>query len=358
MHRRLKIFSFIVLVSIAMANCAAQEPQSTAGWPPAAQPRSTGQQTPALLQQQEPSILTGIGVLGDSFYDEYRADDNRGGEYASATFSVVELLARLRGMNFGPWGTWNDVRRTGYEYNWARSGATSSTMIHEGRQHLGLAEQIRQGKVTFVWIGIGANDFSPHYIFDFQRIYEGELSGRRLENKINRAIEDVTLAVDTVKEAGAEGIVVTLFTRWDLDPNVRRDFPDEEKLQRVTDAIEAVNDGIRRLEEPGRVIVFDQNRFGQEEFLPRVRDGFLRVGWAKIDFTQCGDEPHHYLLSDCSHTGTVVNGLVANYYFVRVLNEHFDAGIAPLSEEEILLAAGIQKPLFYFLPSLRARYPM
>jgi len=347
----LKTLSLLLLLSITMANCAARTPESTAG--PGAAP--TGSQPTPAQPQQQPTILTGIGILGDSFYDEYRADDDRGGEYAAVTLNSVELLVRLRGLNFGAWGTWNDVRRTGYEYNWARSGATSGSMIHEGRQHLGLAEQIRQGKVTFVWIGIGANDFSPYYIFDFQRIYEGELSGRRLENKINRAIEDVTLAVNTVKEAGAQGIVVTLFTRWDLDPKVRRDFPDPEKLKRVTDAIEAVNDGIRRLEEPGRVIVFDQNRFGEEEILPRVKNGYLRVGWARIDFNSCGDEPHHYLLSDCTHTGTVVNGLVANNYFIRILNEHFDAGITPLSDEEILLVAGIQKPLLYFLPSLRAR---
>ena len=66
---------------------------------------------------------SGFGILGDSVSDEYRADDNRGGAYGPTTLNWMELLVRYRGLDSGPWGTRSAPRRTGYEYNWARSGA-------------------------------------------------------------------------------------------------------------------------------------------------------------------------------------------------------------------------------------------
>src|SRR5215208_7833135 len=65
-----------------------------------------------------PSMTAGIGVLGDSTSDEYRADDARGGEYGETTLNWVELLVRNRGLNFGQWGSWEEPRRAGYEYHW------------------------------------------------------------------------------------------------------------------------------------------------------------------------------------------------------------------------------------------------
>ena len=43
-------------------------------------------------------ILHGIGVISDSNSDEYRADDNRGGDYAATTLNWVEQLVRYRGV--------------------------------------------------------------------------------------------------------------------------------------------------------------------------------------------------------------------------------------------------------------------
>src|SRR6185295_5345010 len=75
------------------------------------------------------AVPGGFGVMGDSGSDEYRADDNRGGAYAATTLNWVELLVRFRGLDFGPWATWGEPRRTGYEYNWARSGARAADVI-------------------------------------------------------------------------------------------------------------------------------------------------------------------------------------------------------------------------------------
>ena len=73
-----------------------------------------------------------IGALGDSLTDEY-AYNGRG--YAQ---NWVEQLVNDAGVNFGPLGTYAAPRNQGYAYNWALSGATTSTMI-SGGQVSGLA---------------------------------------------------------------------------------------------------------------------------------------------------------------------------------------------------------------------------
>src|SRR5262245_53914065 len=124
------VFTIIVLIFLAGA-CSPARPSAT---PVAIAP-----------VQNTPAVTAGIGILGDSFSDEYQADDARGGLYSKTTLNWVEQLALTRGLNFGKWGTWGEPRRTGYEYNWARSGATADSMITSG-QHTGLAKQVAEGK--------------------------------------------------------------------------------------------------------------------------------------------------------------------------------------------------------------------
>lgn len=321
-----------------------QEPPPTETPTPAViPPTETPTATPTETQTPAPAVdlLHGVAILGDSFYDEYRADNNRGGAYAAGTFNAAELMVRLRGLNLGSWGTWGEPRRTGYEYNWARSGATSYTMIQQG-QHLGAAAQIQAGKVTFVLIGIGANDFSPRFGDTYRRIYDGSMSDAELQAKIARAIADVTTAVDTVRQAGARGVAVTLFTQWELDPTIATDFPDAAKRRRVVDAIDAVNAGLTAMASSRGVALIDQNAFGMTQILPYLDEqGFFSVGGERIDFLHAGDEPHHSRLADGSHVGTVMSGLVANYYFIDMLQQHFGVTIPRLTDAEILQAAGI-----------------
>lgn len=206
-------------LTLSLVFCAASctRPQNNATVVPEAQTSKTlpaATAAPAIAQGPEAAtgLLKGIGVMGDSFYDEYRGADDRGGSYASVTFNLVELLVKNRGWNLGPWGDWGEPRRTGYEYNWAHSGDTSADLIKNG-QHLGVAQQVRDGKVTFVFMGIGANDFSPYYGTNYIDIYNGTMSDEQLQQKIQTAVDNVTLAVDTVLEAGPKGMAVTLFTQ-------------------------------------------------------------------------------------------------------------------------------------------------
>ena len=64
---------------------------------------------------------------------------------------------KYRGPYAGRRGNWDTPRRTGYEHNWALSGATAGEVI-SGGQATGPAEQARQGLITDFVLHAGAND--------------------------------------------------------------------------------------------------------------------------------------------------------------------------------------------------------
>src|SRR4051794_9792640 len=154
---------------------------------------------PAELVHAEPP--GGIGVLGDSYSDEYRFyPPDR-----TTARNWVEILAATRGLDFGPFTTQGrgEPRNQGFAYNWARSDATTDDMIKSG-QHTGLAEQVARGQVRIVCIIVGGNDFiglmkSP-----------GPLSAA--DRVLQRALDNYRTAVRTILEASGEVklVVVTL----------------------------------------------------------------------------------------------------------------------------------------------------
>src|SRR3954447_6027774 len=94
-----------------------------------------------VLMSHGPGI-DGIGVLGDSYSDEYQfyAPDR------STAENWVEQLAADSNANLGGFSTSDPAgpRNAGFEYNWATSAATSSDMI-AGGQLSGAAAQAASG---------------------------------------------------------------------------------------------------------------------------------------------------------------------------------------------------------------------
>lgn len=339
----------IAMGGLWLASCQSARPTRVTHTPtgrPATATATTETTGPATTEQAPAAedtadILHGVGLIGASTLDEYRGSENRGGEYADVTFNMVEQLVLLRGFNLGEWGDWPEPRRTGYAYNWARSGATSSTMIEQG-QHTGVAEQVARGEVTFVFILIGANDFAPYRGNTYANIYEGRMSDERLQQKVDAAVANVTLAVDTVLAAGAKGVGLSLFPSWSLEPGMQERFPDAGRRQRVDDAIEQINAGLRVMAEARGVWVVDPNAFGRSLLAAVDEQGFMEFGGERIDFLNQGNEPHHARLADrAGHAGTVLSGLMANYYFIEPLNAAYQLNIPPLTPQEILKLAGL-----------------
>lgn len=289
--------------------------------------------------------IVGLGVIGDSNSDEYRADNNRGGAYAATTFNWLELLVRQRSLNAGVWGNWGDSRRSGYKYNWARSGDRVAddqdpTIISRG-QHTGLAGQITNGEISHVIIYAGDNDFNT-WNGTYDEIYDGTLSEAQVQQKVADMLANLTLAVDTLQAAGPVKILIANQADTGSNPLFQEAYPDGDKRQRVTNAILSFNNGIADLAAQKNIQVVDLYTYVQNLIAQIDSDGNLNVGGVLINTTELGDEPHHLALAD-SHGGTVASGLLANV-FINKLNSAYDAGISPFTEQEILVNAGITPP--------------
>lgn len=282
-----------------------------------------------------------LGIMSDSSSDEYRANDNRAGStiYAPTTLSWGELLQRYRGVDLGLWGTRAEPRRTGFEYNWARSGATARTLITSG-EHTGIASQVRAGLINVVYLSIGNNDFA--YYADGAKIYDGTISGTTLTTKINNYVSDVTTALDTVRGAGNVQIVLTSLGDPNLSPYWTSRFPDATKRARLTSAINQANAGLVSLL-PSRpnVTFLDLGTFASALFAKiDPATGALNVNGEMIVFSPSGDEPHHAILGDNIHTGTVGGGILANTILAKI-NQVLGSQVPLFSDAEVVMMAGI-----------------
>lgn len=281
-----------------------------------------------------------LGIMGDSRDDEYQGTDNRGGAYHSVTLNWVEQLVKNRGVDVGRWGTYPEPRRTGFAYNWARSGATTASLIAQG-QHTGLAAQIAAGQIDVVMISIGSNDFAPYRSDGYEPIYNGTLSGAALTAKINALVSNVTTAVDTIKRARRIPIFLMTIPNWNDTPLVLNDsrFNDPAKRQRVTDAIAAANARLVAMTQVRGIRVIDAQAV-YTALASRLVNGQLVVGGVEIQLFSSGDEPHNGFLGDRIHGGTILEGLIANH-FITEFNRVLPISLTPLSDTEILNNAGL-----------------
>lgn len=288
-----------------------------------------------------PITMKGIAVLGDSQSDEYRADDNRGYNYPATTLNWAELLVQARKVNFGQWSVWEEPRRTGFEYNWARTGNTTASMI-ESEHHVGVAEQIKQGKVNVVVIFIGANDFAPYILDDgYQAIYNDELSDAAKKRKVNRIIADIKTAVYTVKDAGDVRIVLVKVPDWGQHVGVQVAFPFPDQRSQVSSVVTDVNSELDKLANEEGLLTVDPNALYQGLVYENDTNKMI-VDGVEIERLLLNNNPKNFYLEDGVHTGTVVNGFLANAIIEKV-NLMIDNDITLLSESEIREAAGLLK---------------
>ncbi|MBZ0279261.1 MAG: cadherin-like domain-containing protein [Anaerolineae bacterium] len=281
-----------------------------------------------------------LGILGDSGQDEYQGTDNRGGDFHAVTFNWVEQLILAGRVDMGVWGDYAEPRRTGYAANWARSGATADDMIAAG-QHTGLAEQIAVGEIDVVVIAVGSNDFAPYRANGYGPIYGGTVSGEALDEKINGLVEDVATAIDTLQAAGDVPIIVATVPNWGDTPLVlgNPDFADPERRQLVTDAVQTTNVRLSETAAGRGVEMVDLDSL-YASLIGRIDGGKLVVGHEPINLFGVGDAPHNGVLGDGIHGGTVLEGLLANWY-LEAINAATGAGLELLSDDTILAFAGL-----------------
>jgi lysophospholipase L1-like esterase len=286
-----------------------------------------------------PMQIKGIGVIGDSQSDEYRADDNRGLTYASTTLNWVEILANNRKLPFGEWGEYEEPRRTGYSYNFARSGATTTSMLESG-QHSGVSQLVRAGKVNLVVIYIGANDFAPFVSDDgYEPIYYDNLADIDVKRKVNRLVADIRTAVDTVHAGGEVRMLIVGVPDWGKHLPIQIAFPLPDKRERVTRAVSDVNSQLRRLASEYKAGFADPNAFF-DDITQRRKNAEIQVGDQTITQALPSDNPRNAFLEDSIHPGTVLQGLFANY-LIQNMNSQLGTSVRLLSDQEILDSAGL-----------------
>lgn len=278
-------------------------------------------------QLSPPPYNEGVGVLGDSYSDEYRfyPPDRPTAQ------NWVEILATRGLLNFGEYTTDKrpEPRNQGFAFNWARSDATTEDAI-KGGQLDGLVAQVKRGKVKLAIVFIGGNDFI--------NAMKSDDPMNAIEKALPRATANFRKIVRSLLEASPD-LKLVLATIPDI-----RNLPEfavplrEGRLS--SEIADAYTVAIRKY----NFLITTQ---GLTE--PRIAVANLAVGtslanqWSTeafpvagkmIDRIHPGNTPEHFFLADQRHTGTYGQALIAQM-LVDTIDVKFHLGIKPLAPDEI-----------------------
>jgi lysophospholipase L1-like esterase len=270
----------------------------------------------------------GVGVLGDSYCDEYQFYP----PHRSRARNWVEIAAETRGIDFGPFTTADRgaPRHAGYAYNWARSGATTADAIAEG-QHTGLAQQVARGEVGLVWVFLGGNDFiealrSPDPQTQLARAADQAISNLRIILDTLRAADpDLPILVATVPDV----LELPEFAAPLRDGRLPR-----AQAVAATAALLRLNENVRALprRDPHIVVV---DLFLSQQVARLMAPAELKLAGRRVSREVAGDDYDCLFLADGRHAGTVAQGLIARL-FLATVNSRLDAGVRPLTDGEII----------------------
>jgi len=284
--------------------------------------------------------IDSFGVVGDSLTDEYQFADN--GDH-SAGRNWLEQLATCKNMNFG---AFSEISRAypqnqGYEYNWAKAGATTGDLIAQG-QHTGLAGQISAGIVDLAVCWIGENDFTRED--NIQAICEAP-DDSVWQGKVIDAVNNLNYIVNYILTSDPDiNLVLVTIPEIELNPHVRATLTDTTLRQRLSDAIASYNDQLKNDIAAGnsRIAVADVYQLSLNVLDLYNAGQNLVVGGYEVDLNKVGNTPDCIILSDDIHPGTITQGLMANV-IVDAMNT-FGAGVERMSEPQILANAGVPEP--------------
>lgn len=294
-----------------------QTPTQTLTPAPTATPIPSATPTPTQVPTQSPTAtatflptvtkeataLVGLAIIGDSAQDEYVAPEND-----RPAINWVEHLARS-GLPLGQWGSWGGARRTGYAFNWARSGATSAQALAD--QAPGVLAQLQAGTVTHVLIQVGNNDL--HDVA--ASIYAGQPVNYGGLDYIASNIAQTAATLAAVAPGRVIVAAVQDFIWLDLIPDPEHGLMnDPAGLQRLVDALAYLNARTRANLSPD-VIWFDWNgammaRLAQA----RTGDTLTLAGQAVAIRARCGSVECGYVIDAYMHPGTAISGLQAQIY--------------------------------------------
>ena len=286
------------------------------------------------------AALNKLGAMGESFTDEYW-------DSGASTFAInwVSQLVLFRGIDFGPTaaqagvGTWGEPRRFGYEFNWARGSATSSTLLTQG-QHTGCAGQFVSNGVSSAVLAIGFNNFASGGTA-YRAIYSNAWSASQIQTYVNQTVSNIETALVTVRNAGVSVALANIFDSG-LLPAATTSLTNASARDRVTVAIQSVNAGVSTLAQKYQVPLMDWYGLVSAILGPNTNlHASLKVGNVTINLRGIDSgSSHTNAFVDGAHPNTVIQGLFANL-FLQTFVSGYGATNALFSEQEVLSHAGI-----------------
>jgi len=307
------------------------------------QPKHKSHRRPLRLEALErrdllaSDVITGLGVLGDSYSDEY---DPQPYTYAS---NWVELLAS-RGVNFGTHGAQGDFRGVGYEYNYSLNGATSLDLTLQFAPSQ-LATALFEGEVSHGVMMAGMSDFADAVsalagVNVYEQIYSGAWSDADIQFHTVPLANMLSGNITTFAETGAGFVVVTIPDPGD-SPALRAKYPVAASRQRVTNAIQSVNAALKQRAAENGLPVFDLFAL-QKALLGTHASPIASQSIGGVTFTAtAGGAANSTALftQDGLHPHTALQAIIANGV-MTALNLGYAEDLCLFSEQEIVTLAG------------------
>ncbi len=275
--------------------------------------------------------IVGFGIAGDSLSDEYA------GEVYSFASNWDELLAEQRGVNLGTVADWGEPRREGYEFNWARWGATSDTLLLDG-QHTGLAQQVNDGLVSHAVLAIGQNDFvftEPSYV----GIYSGSWSQAVIDAYTDSVLSNIETALSTLTATDVH-LVITNIIDFGVAPTTRLLYSDPVKRDRVANVIDGLNDRIETLADNYQVPLVDWFGFTKQLLGTNQAPVPSQTVGGQVFVNQAGVDPHNEFVIDGVHPHTISQALFANL-FVEAFSLAYGTNLSEFTEAEMVGLVGL-----------------
>ena len=281
-----------------------------------------------------PAALGPVGVLGDSYSDEYQFyPPDR-----SAARNWVEILHATREVSFGPFSlkSRGEPRDQGFAYNWARSDATTVDMIQN--QLPGLTQQVARGQVRYVSIFIGGNDFL-HVIGAvqaglipptsalpalFQTTAQAEVNFATAVKTLLAANPNVDLVVYNLPDVTILPIAQLAATTPQAKLLLAATSQAIQQYNASIAAVAATSPRIAEVDLAGITAMLASNPTGTASF-----------GGQTISLLTPSDDYHSFFLADGIHVGTVGQGIIADEFALTV-DSHFGGQLFPPTPQEII----------------------
>jgi phospholipase/lecithinase/hemolysin len=293
-----------------------------------------------------------IAVIGDSLSAEYDALPSIPGvedptAYAAVTVPGwesrcwVEVLGLLRtnAVDLGPYRRtlpgWNDLRFTGYKYNFAIPGFEASQFAEivnsswfSNPQYLPYRLTLsdilsHESDACVVWIG--ANEFRANYGF----LYDGG-DPASLVGNLKRDVSDILDFV--LAQSRALRVVVVNLPDLGATPTKQAAHPDPVKRQRVSQATMLANQAISELAATRGVPVADV--FAATRQLIEGQ----QIWFGPVDIHSASDannNPRYAFTCDGLHPNTALQMVIARI-IIAVFNEYHRTGIPTITDREAL----------------------